>query len=159
MMTETRLEPPEIVLVRYGELALKGGNRGVFERALVRNIRHATRHVAQTEIQRSSSDAENDVILQGPLDNDFDPADGFIDVLGIRFVTNGSTAYEDADDQSIDAAIFAGQVSAGDIVKIKDEDPEGSNTPDGTADEIDVESYGPQSPCTRFLQAVHYTQE
>ena len=30
---------PELVLVRYGELALKGGNRKSFERALMRNIR------------------------------------------------------------------------------------------------------------------------
>lgn len=32
---------PELVLVRYGELALKGGNRGEFEKRLVGNMRRA----------------------------------------------------------------------------------------------------------------------
>lgn len=46
------LPPPERVLIRYGELALKGGNRRDFEGALARNIRHATRHIAPIAIER-----------------------------------------------------------------------------------------------------------
>jgi thiamine biosynthesis protein ThiI len=46
------LEAPELVLVRFGELALKKGNRGVFERALVSNIRAATRPIAPVRVER-----------------------------------------------------------------------------------------------------------
>lgn len=47
------LGSPELVLVRYGEIALKGGNRREFERALVRNLRAATADVATLEVARS----------------------------------------------------------------------------------------------------------
>ncbi|MDP6538896.1 MAG: tRNA uracil 4-sulfurtransferase ThiI [Planctomycetota bacterium] len=43
---------PEMVLVRYGELALKGKNRGAFEQALVRNIEAATRLIAPVRVER-----------------------------------------------------------------------------------------------------------
>jgi len=48
------LLPPELILVRYGELALKKKNRPMFERALVRNIHEATRAVSPVEIERRS---------------------------------------------------------------------------------------------------------
>lgn len=41
-----------LVLVRYGELATKGGNRGDFERALARNIASAARDVAPVTVER-----------------------------------------------------------------------------------------------------------
>jgi hypothetical protein len=92
-----------------------------------------------TEIRRSA-DSDNDVILQGPLD-DFDTAANTITVLGIGFVTDGSTDYEDADDVDLaDAAAFDALVNIGDIVKIKDNDPPGPGMPNGTADEVDLES-------------------
>jgi thiamine biosynthesis protein ThiI len=43
---------PDLVLVRYGELALKGGNRATFERRLVDNIRHALEPIAPAKIER-----------------------------------------------------------------------------------------------------------
>jgi thiamine biosynthesis protein ThiI len=46
------LPPPEIVLVRYGELALKGGNRRQFEDRLAQNIRHATRAISPVLVER-----------------------------------------------------------------------------------------------------------
>jgi thiamine biosynthesis protein ThiI len=46
------LPPPEIVLVRYGELALKGGNRRQFEDRLSANIRDAARGIARVEVER-----------------------------------------------------------------------------------------------------------
>ncbi len=54
MSSSPLLAQPELVLVRYGELALKGGNRGEFERALARNIRYATQSIASVKIQRRS---------------------------------------------------------------------------------------------------------
>ncbi len=43
----------DIVLVRYGELGLKGRNRSVFEQALVRNIRSAVRPISKVKVQRT----------------------------------------------------------------------------------------------------------
>jgi thiamine biosynthesis protein ThiI len=54
MSSVPTLAHPELVLVRYGELALKGGNRGEFERALARNIRNATSSISPVEIERFS---------------------------------------------------------------------------------------------------------
>ena len=47
-----KLGEPDLILVRYGELALKKGNRGVFEKALVRNLRQALAPITNTEVQR-----------------------------------------------------------------------------------------------------------
>lgn len=46
------LPAPEAVLVRYGELSLKGGNRGDFERALMRNVRTATKSICDVRVER-----------------------------------------------------------------------------------------------------------
>jgi thiamine biosynthesis protein ThiI len=43
---------PEAVLVRYGELTLKGGNRLDFENVLLRNVRHALEGVATVRFER-----------------------------------------------------------------------------------------------------------
>jgi tRNA uracil 4-sulfurtransferase len=45
-------EPREVVLVRYGEIFLKGGNRGFFERRLAENTKRAIRSVPGARIQR-----------------------------------------------------------------------------------------------------------
>lgn len=42
----------QLVLVRYGELSLKGGNRKDFERALVNNIRRATEKISKVRVER-----------------------------------------------------------------------------------------------------------
>ena len=47
------IDSPELLLVRYGELALKGGNRRQFEEALVRNIRHAARDAGKLKVRRT----------------------------------------------------------------------------------------------------------
>ena len=45
--------PPEVVLIRYGELSLKGGNRRMFETTLMRNVRAAARSVSPVRIERN----------------------------------------------------------------------------------------------------------
>ena len=47
-----RLDSPQRILVRYGELALKGGNRGHFEKSLALNIRAALEPIAPVVIER-----------------------------------------------------------------------------------------------------------
>jgi len=49
---ELALGAPERVVVRYGELALKGGNRPEFERALVRNLKNALKAVSPVSVER-----------------------------------------------------------------------------------------------------------
>ncbi len=47
------ISEPEMILVRYGELALKGKNRSSFEHALVRNLRDAATHTSPVRIELS----------------------------------------------------------------------------------------------------------
>lgn len=49
----TALAPPQAILVRYAEIALKKGNRPVFERALARNLREAAKNVSPVQIERT----------------------------------------------------------------------------------------------------------
>lgn len=51
-MTTDVTTDPEILLVRYGELGLKGNNRLGFERALMRNIRSACEPLSPLRIER-----------------------------------------------------------------------------------------------------------
>ena len=37
----------EVILVKYGEIILKGGNRPKFERVLVKNIQNAVKNIAK----------------------------------------------------------------------------------------------------------------
>lgn len=46
------LAEPEVILVRYGELALKGQNRSDFEKQLVNNIRVALESIAPAKVER-----------------------------------------------------------------------------------------------------------
>lgn len=51
-MTSTALAPPDVLLVRYGELALKKGNRAMFERALAKNIVEALASITPAKVER-----------------------------------------------------------------------------------------------------------
>lgn len=42
---------PELILIRYGELALKGKNRSAFEQALVRDLRRAAEPIAPVRVE------------------------------------------------------------------------------------------------------------
>ena len=45
----------EILLLKYGEMALKGLNRNSFEDVLVRNIKRRIRHLGLVEIKKAQS--------------------------------------------------------------------------------------------------------
>ena len=57
----------EVILIKMGEIALKGLNRGSFEDILVKNIRWRLRPFGKFEIQRSQS-----TITVRPLSEDVD---------------------------------------------------------------------------------------
>ena len=42
---------PSLVLVRYGEIALKGNNRPFFERALAKNIKSACEDISKLKVE------------------------------------------------------------------------------------------------------------
>ena len=44
------LAPPDLILARFGEIALKKGNRGFFEKALRHNLRQAATEIAPTRV-------------------------------------------------------------------------------------------------------------
>ena len=45
----------EIILVKYGEMALKGLNRGTFEDVLLRNIRYRLKKIGKFSYSRAQS--------------------------------------------------------------------------------------------------------
>ena len=54
-----------MILVRYGEIILKGYNRPLFEDALIRNIRSAIKDEGEVKITKAQA-----TIYIEPLDND-----------------------------------------------------------------------------------------
>lgn len=50
-MPDAKVSSPEVLLVRYGELSLKGGNRRFFEQTLARNIRNAVEGIAKIHLE------------------------------------------------------------------------------------------------------------
>lgn len=54
----------EIILVKYGEMALKGMNKKTFEDILVKNIKRRIKSLGKTEITRAQS-----TIYIAPLDD------------------------------------------------------------------------------------------
>jgi thiamine biosynthesis protein ThiI len=70
------------VLVRYGEIALKGGNRSQFESALVRNMRGALRSITPVEVERRQGR-----FVIAPQRRAHDVARRLQDVFGIKSVS------------------------------------------------------------------------
>lgn len=93
MNAPSQLGPPRAVLVRYGELALKGGNRGEFEGALVRGIRRACEGVAEL----ASIDRERGRILVFPKERVDTVAQRLQRVFGISSVSPAWSAEPNAE--------------------------------------------------------------
>jgi hypothetical protein len=83
-----------------------------------------------TEIKRDDTDDQH---LQGPVDTT-DP-NVSVTILGVRFDTDGTTDFEDENENSITATQFYSTVAVGDLIKIRDRE-----TADGTADEVELEN-------------------
>ena len=91
-MATSRLSAPDVVLVRYGELALKGGNRRFFERTLARNIRSATKAISPVELELHSGR-----IHVVPERRPLEVARRLQDVFGIKTVSPAWRAPGDPD--------------------------------------------------------------
>ncbi|MBE6753680.1 MAG: tRNA 4-thiouridine(8) synthase ThiI [Ruminococcaceae bacterium] len=70
----------EVILIKYGELALKGLNRSTFEAVLVKNVRRAAKSIGPVDIQRSQSTMRVRAKDGGPLD---EYADAIAKVFGV----------------------------------------------------------------------------
>jgi len=86
----TRTLPREVVVARYGELWLKGKNRGDFERRLVRNCKRALEPVAPCTIERMGAQ-----LVVVPDSRPGDVARRLQDVFGISSVSPTRTAPAD----------------------------------------------------------------
>ena len=87
-----------------------------------------TNQLTATSIKRM--EGTQDTRLEGPVDNI--DVNNSITVLNITYNTVGSTRYE-INDVTTDITSFYGTVQTGDVVEIKDVQP------DGTAEELDLE--------------------
>ena len=82
MSSVIAVERPELILVRDGELALKGGNRRPFELALVRNLRAAVTPISPVRIERHRGR-----ISVFPERRALEVAERLLDVFGIKSVS------------------------------------------------------------------------
>lgn len=92
MSVEVGLRQPDVLLVRYGELALKGGNRAEFERTLCRNIEHALRGICATRVERPHGR-----LIVHPERRARDAARRLQDVFGIKSISPAWTVASDPD--------------------------------------------------------------
>ena len=86
-------DAPTLALVRYGELALKGRNRGMFERALMKNLRAALAPITPVRIDRVRGR-----LAVFPERRHLEAARRLAEVFGIKSVSPAWFAPLDVDD-------------------------------------------------------------
>lgn len=85
----------EIILAKYGEIILKGGNRGKFENILLNNIRNSLRNVAEFKMRLTQAtiyidvfdDAKKDIVIER-----------LSKIFGIVSITRAAAAEKDIED-------------------------------------------------------------
>lgn len=85
----------EIILIKNGELALKGLNRTTFEDILIKNLRRRLKSVGEVNVKK----AQSTVIIE-PLDENFDydaAADCVAKTFGIAAFSRAAVAVKDLD--------------------------------------------------------------
>lgn len=97
----------EIILVKNGELALKGLNRSAFEDKLIKNIKQRIRDLGDFEFTKSQS-----TIMVDPLDDDIDldeAADRISKVFGIAALSRACVCEKDMEDIKKTARTYLAQ--------------------------------------------------
>ncbi len=110
------------------QLAISNLSSGDFVE--VRGLLDNNDRVVLSELRRDDPD---DVILQGRVEGFTNGSS--ITILGVTFLTTGSTQFEDVNDSPISSGSFYGSLTVGSLVKIKDNQPG-----DGTANEVEFEN-------------------
>ncbi|MCC8169806.1 MAG: tRNA 4-thiouridine(8) synthase ThiI [Oscillospiraceae bacterium] len=89
----------EIILAKYGEIILKGGNRPKFENILLNNIRNAIKNVAETKIRLAQATVY--------IDTDEDKLDVVMErlskIFGIVSITRAAVCEKNIEDIKINA--------------------------------------------------------
>jgi Domain of unknown function (DUF5666) len=100
----------------------------------VRGFESGVSTITATQVKRESEVKE--VELQGLVETPV-PTNS-VTVLGVTFLVDGATDYENASDVSINQAAFISAATTGTVVSIKDK-KSGEGNPLGTADEVEIE--------------------
>lgn len=96
----------EIVLVKYGEIILKGLNRPVFENILMKNIRHALKSVGEPEVTR----AQAAIYIEPSSSDDIDEiTERLKKVFGIMSITRACVVEKDIEEIKKAAAEYCGE--------------------------------------------------
>ncbi|MCC8160978.1 MAG: tRNA 4-thiouridine(8) synthase ThiI [Oscillospiraceae bacterium] len=85
----------EIILAKYGEIILKGGNRPRFENILLNNIRNSLKNVAQTNIRLAQATVYVEVADEGKTDI---VMNRLAKIFGIVSVTRAAVCEKDIED-------------------------------------------------------------
>ena len=105
----------EIILVKYGEIILKGGNRPVFERILIKNIKDALKNVAECKI----SIAQATIYIETAPVNIDKVCDRLTKIYGIVSVTRACICNKDIEDIKDKAVKYcSGQLTGGVSFKV-----------------------------------------
>ena len=84
----------EVILIKNGELALKGLNRRTFEDMLMANIRRRLASLGKF----TCTPAQSTIIVEGPEDADFDEAtERLLKVFGIAGLSRAAAVEKDMD--------------------------------------------------------------
>ncbi len=97
--------------------------------------------IIATQIKRLTGD-DGEIILKGPVSSWSLPIGPSlsITILGITFISDALTSYQQDDQPFLSATQFAQALNAGDSVKVVDEIGQGSTTGDNIAEEMEIET-------------------
>jgi thiamine biosynthesis protein ThiI len=104
MYSETSSSPREIILIKAGELVLKGLNKGTFEDILLKNLRHRLSGIGEFRLRKAQS-----TIYVEPIGNNIDmeqAAHSVSEVFGIAAYSVARVAEKNMDDILRSAADF-----------------------------------------------------
>ncbi len=98
------MNPSPVLIVRYSEIGLKGGNRSFFEKALVANLKHALRKEGHGPVERP----HGRIIVRRPDDPE-KAAAAAAEVFGVSSVSAGKSTGIDLDEITGAALVLIGE--------------------------------------------------
>ena len=107
----------EIILVKYGEIILKGGNRPKFEKLLLKNIENAISHIDEVSISLAQATIYIDVKNPEKLDL---IAERLTKIFGIVSVTRAAVCEKSIEDiKRVSLEYFKGELTPGTKFKVE----------------------------------------
>lgn len=107
----------EIILAKYGEIILKGGNRPKFESILMKNIKNSLRNVAETNIRLAQATVYVEVLDEDKTDL---VMDRLSKIFGLVAITKAAVCKKDIEDIKAKAKEYlAKDLTAGKRFKVE----------------------------------------